>query len=454
MTPSASVSPITLLTTVVDSANTVTEAATNPDGSLITALDGGFQLLIDAAAQQQAGLQLGSKPLKVATNATGETHAKAGDVGNALPLLGLLLPTDSDPTVESSVGADKSTASGDDSADNKLLKADDAAVQLLWVPVNVQPQQASSKDTTTADLGALAQRTGSSGSEVAAQPAAATSAPTQGLAAANQDVTVQQDTAAKQAPVLQLAADGQLPAPSIALGQAKRVSGERDAKVNPDVLTAATGKDTKLAPGSLELAGAAPKTADNSNFSDLVKAVSTPQSAANVVANAITAAPDTGRTQQSARPYLDINGASATVSLPVGSNGWSDAVVDKVMWFSAQRFSSAEIHLNPPDLGPLQVRISTQNDQASVVFSSPHAAVRDALDQALPRLRDMLGSQGIQLSDASVGGQGAQRQQQQSGEQHASTPGFFQRDDGGDTPSTVTQVLGARLSTSVVDAYV
>ena len=153
--------------------------------------------------------------------------------------------------------------------------------------------------------------------------------------------------------------------------------------------------------------------------------------------------------------------ANATVQVPVGSEGWGDAVADKVMWFSANQLSSAELHLNPPDLGPLQVRIDTRHDQASVVFSSQHAQVRDALDQALPRLRDMLGSQGIQLLDVSVGGQGAERQPQfargDSGGQRPSggnTAGFFGgAGDDGEPLAAVATVTGMRLPRAGVDAY-
>jgi len=126
-----------------------------------------------------------------------------------------------------------------------------------------------------------------------------------------------------------------------------------------------------------------------------------------------------------------------------------------VMWFGANKINSAEIHLNPSDLGPVQVRISTQNDQTTVAFSSPHAAVRDALDQALPRLRDMMGSQGIQLADVSVGGHGAERQQhsRDNGYANNALPTFFADDDTNE-PVAVSTINGGNISRSAVDAYV
>jgi len=271
-----------------------------------------------------------------------------------------------------------------------------------------------------------------------------------GLPGSAVPATAGQNAQAKDDAALQPGVDNVAAQQQSGLAQNKQAALDRNSNARSDVLATPSTNDNKLDVAGLDLANAAQKPSDSTSFADLLKPLNTAQTAANL----LTAPLDTGRVQQqTARSYVEMNSTGATVSLPVGSSGWSDAVVDKVMWFSAHQFSSAEIQLNPPDLGPLQVRISTQHDQASVVFSSPHAAVRDALDQALPRLRDMLGGQGIQLSDASVGGQGAQRQQQQGSDNRAPTPGFFRGDDSVDAPVAVTRVLGARLSTAAVDAY-
>jgi len=64
---------------------------------------------------------------------------------------------------------------------------------------------------------------------------------------------------------------------------------------------------------------------------------------------------------------------------------------------------SAHIRLDPPDLGVIEVRVSVNGDQASIAFTSPHTTVRDSVEAAIPRLRDMLGEGGLQLADVSVG---------------------------------------------------
>jgi flagellar hook-length control protein FliK len=102
--------------------------------------------------------------------------------------------------------------------------------------------------------------------------------------------------------------------------------------------------------------------------------------------------------------------ATKTALTPhVGANGWDKALGQRVVWMIAGGMQSAELSLNPPDLGPLQVVIKVSNDQASANFFSAQPEVREALESALPRLRQMLNDAGVQLSDFSVGSQASQQ---------------------------------------------
>ena len=96
---------------------------------------------------------------------------------------------------------------------------------------------------------------------------------------------------------------------------------------------------------------------------------------------------------------------------PLGASGWDDALGQKVLWMVSSQEQVAELSLNPPDLGPLQVTLSISNDQATATFVSQHADVRQALEAALPRLREMMAESGISLGGATVsGGDGSQQQ--------------------------------------------
>lgn len=117
---------------------------------------------------------------------------------------------------------------------------------------------------------------------------------------------------------------------------------------------------------------------------------------------------------------------AAAVSPPVGSAAWGSAVGDKVVWMASQNHQVAELHLNPPSLGPLEVRLTVSNDQASAIFVSHHAAVREAVETALPRLREMLADSGIMLGNVSVSSESFSQQQafeQGNGKERSGTRG-------------------------------
>jgi flagellar hook-length control protein FliK len=116
--------------------------------------------------------------------------------------------------------------------------------------------------------------------------------------------------------------------------------------------------------------------------------------------------------QQGVQSYASTQPASTSLAIdvPVAKAGWGDAVLDKVMWMSSQKIDSADIALDPADLGPMRVRISTHHDQTTVVFTSQHAQVREALDQASTQLRQSLQNQGFTQVNVDVSGQNAGQQ--------------------------------------------
>lgn len=97
----------------------------------------------------------------------------------------------------------------------------------------------------------------------------------------------------------------------------------------------------------------------------------------------------------------------------VGSAAWSQALGEKIVWMAAGAQQTASLTLNPPNLGPLQVVINVNNDQATASFFAAQPEVRQALEAALPRLREMMNESGIQLGQATVS---AEQQQQQYNE--------------------------------------
>jgi flagellar hook-length control protein FliK len=95
-------------------------------------------------------------------------------------------------------------------------------------------------------------------------------------------------------------------------------------------------------------------------------------------------------------------GATDRLSARVGTDAWENQVGQKIVYMVGSEEQTASLTLNPPDLGPMQVVLSVTNDQASVTFSANQEEVRQALEDALPRLREMMSESGIALGNATV----------------------------------------------------
>lgn len=100
-----------------------------------------------------------------------------------------------------------------------------------------------------------------------------------------------------------------------------------------------------------------------------------------------------------------------SVSAPLHSKAWPQQLGEKVVWMAKGEQQTAQININPPQLGPIQITLNLSGDQATAVFASPHAEVRQAIESSLPQLREMLSSAGISLGDANVGANLAQQNQ-------------------------------------------
>lgn len=97
--------------------------------------------------------------------------------------------------------------------------------------------------------------------------------------------------------------------------------------------------------------------------------------------------------------------APATMNLatPVASPAWPDALGDRVTWLVQQDLGQAHLKLNPPHLGPVEVRVQVNGDQAAITFTAHNQQAREALEGASQRLRDLLGSQGFVNVQVDIG---------------------------------------------------
>lgn len=103
-----------------------------------------------------------------------------------------------------------------------------------------------------------------------------------------------------------------------------------------------------------------------------------------------------------------------SISTPLNDPRWSQQLGERVVWLARGDIQNAQININPAQLGPIQINISLNGDQMSANFVAAHQEVRQALEDAMPRLRDMLSGAGINLGQANVGAQTQQQQQRES----------------------------------------
>ena len=96
------------------------------------------------------------------------------------------------------------------------------------------------------------------------------------------------------------------------------------------------------------------------------------------------------------------NSAADRLTPTVGSNAWNQALGQKITLMIGATQQTATLSLNPPDLGPLQVVLNINKDSADATFIAAQPEVRQALEAALPRLREMMNEAGIQLGQANV----------------------------------------------------
>jgi flagellar hook-length control protein FliK len=159
------------------------------------------------------------------------------------------------------------------------------------------------------------------------------------------------------------------------------------------------------------------------------------------------------------------NAVPVNQPIAMHQSGWTEEVVNRVMYLSSANLKAADIQLQPAELGRLDIRVNMIPDQQTqVTFMSAHAGVREALDGQMHRLRDMFEQQGmgqvnVNVSDQSRGWQGqgqdqAQQGQGQGGRTSASGGRVDSMDEEvassvGEVTATATSVIGS----SAVDYY-
>ena len=113
-------------------------------------------------------------------------------------------------------------------------------------------------------------------------------------------------------------------------------------------------------------------------------------------------------------------------SLQFGDPNFQRQLNDHLLVMAGQGVHKAQLSLNPQELGPLDIRLAVNNDEVSVQLASTNAMVREALEQAMPRLKELFDNAGLKLVEQQVAhhfnDQGANRHAAQSSPQITTSP--------------------------------
>ena len=153
-------------------------------------------------------------------------------------------------------------------------------------------------------------------------------------------------------------------------------------------------------------------------------------------------------------PSVQPNLARLPVAESVFHPQWGEALGNRVTWLVTQEVQRAELRLNPPELGPIEVRIAVKNDSAEISFLASTGSIREAIEAAVPRLREMLDENNLRLVNVDVSDKSPEQQQGEVGNNGQTHRG---RSESADTsledPGRSDEGSMHRIRVGLIDAY-
>ena len=234
------------------------------------------------------------------------------------------------------------------------------------------------------------------------------------------------------------------PAVPLSLGLATVESGLLDSKVQTEALAETNSLDSM----NLKLD---PESSKQTESNSVVRPGLGDSLAAGATATATASQANSFDAKLGLTTNINNNQNNMTMQVPPNHPNWSSEMGEKMMWMNRQGIQQAEIHLDPPELGSLTVKVSVDSDVASVSFVAASTQVKDLLEGQVQRLREMLAQQGVELAEVDVN-----VSQQGSGSNQSSGDAQNQfADNGQEIDELDSEVLPqeARVSQSKVDFY-
>jgi len=130
-----------------------------------------------------------------------------------------------------------------------------------------------------------------------------------------------------------------------------------------------------------------------------------------------TAAQASAPTQPSVSPWADTlanrtaeaartEAPQFAVRTPVSQSGWADDVGNRMVWMAGKELGRAELILTPPHLGRVEITLNVNGDQTTAQFVTATPAAREAIEQSIPRLRELMTDAGLNLGQVNVSANG------------------------------------------------
>lgn len=109
-----------------------------------------------------------------------------------------------------------------------------------------------------------------------------------------------------------------------------------------------------------------------------------------IVTAPVLARVDLANPQNSNMPVL------APLNVPLLASGASEGLSGNIRWMVGEGIQNATVSVTPSGMGPITVQIGVEKDQMNISIVAAQASTREALEATLPRLREQLGTQGLE----------------------------------------------------------
>jgi flagellar hook-length control protein FliK len=317
----------------------------------------------------------------VGTAAPTDGAAPNGTGNQPLAAAGPAIPPAAMAPTQSAAGAATPPARVGAAAGNSALTAMPVAGTAGKTAIAAAASAPTSTDGNTAALGTTPDGGAGSADTGAAAQTLMAAAITQGTSAPSDPSFMADGLAAPDTGAAPPGVGGPNGSPAVAMA-----ASAAQATASSTAATAATAASIAQAISAAASAGAADKHAHGSGTDSSLSGTSNDGTAG--VAQLMTSGASSGSTDVSSTTTLKVAAGVDTAEFGQG-------VADRVSLMVDSNLTSAKLQVNPPALGPIEVRIALQGGHAQVWFTSHSAVTRDALESSSPKLREMLGAQGF-----------------------------------------------------------